>query len=318
MNPKLKLLLTGTVVTLFIVTGCLIAAQTNKPATTPPKSERPESIRVNVELVNVAFSARDKKGKLVNDLSKEDFKIFENNVEQNSTNFSRETDLPLAIALLIDASASIREKLAFEQEATIDFFHATLRRKVDRGLLVSFDVAIDILQDFTDDPDLLTKAVRKIKPGGGTKMFDAIYLACQEKLKNDPAQRKALILISDGDDNNSNQDINTVIDIARRADTSIYTISTNSSGFFGMESPKLDKVLKTLADETGGQALFPMKAADLAKSFLDISQELRSQYSLGYRSTNPVRDGAFRPIRIECARKDIRIKTRKGYYAQKS
>lgn len=318
MNPKMKLLLTGMVVALFIVTGCLIAAQTNKPAATPQKPDRPESIRVNVELVNVAFSARDKKGKLVNDLSKEDFKIFENNVEQGATNFSRETDLPLAIALLIDASASIREKLAFEQEATIDFFHTTLRRKVDRGLLVSFDVAIDILQDFTDDPDLLTKAVRKIKPGGGTKMFDAIYLACQEKLKNDPAPRKALILISDGDDNNSNQDISTVIDIARRADTSIYAVSTNSSGFFGMESPKLDKVLKTLADETGGQALFPFKAADLAKSFLDISQELRSQYSLGYRSTNPVKDGAFRSIRIECARKDIRIKTRKGYYAQKS
>jgi Ca-activated chloride channel family protein len=317
MTPKMKLLLTGMVAALFIVTGCLMAAQTNQSPATPPKSDRPESIRVNVELVNVAFSARDKKGKLVNDLSKEDFKIFENSVEQNATNFSRETDLPLAVALLIDASASIREKLAFEQEATIDFFHSTLRRKVDRGLLVSFDVAIDILQDFSDNPDLFTKAVRKIKPGGGTKMFDAIYLACQEKLKNDPAPRKALILISDGDDNNSNQDINTVIDIARRADTSIYAISTNSSGFFGMESPKLDKVLKTLADETGGQALFPMKAADLGKSFLDISQELRSQYSLGYRSTNPAKDGSFRSIRIECARKDIRIKTRKGYYAQK-
>jgi Ca-activated chloride channel homolog len=318
MKPNFRILFAEIAAALFFIASCLMAAQSDKPITAPPKSDRPESIRINVELVNVAFSVRDKKGKLVNDLAKEDFKIFENNVEQSVTNFARETDLPLAVALLIDASASIREKLTFEQEATIDFFHTTLRRKVDRGMLVSFDVAIDILQDFTDDPDLLTKAARKIKSGGGTKMFDAIYLACQEKLKNDPAPRRALILISDGDDNSSNQDIGTVIDIARRADASIYAISTNSSGFFGMASPKLDKVLKTLADETGGQALFPFKAEDLAKSFLDISQELRSQYSLAYRSTDPLRDGAFRSLRIECARKDMKIKTRKGYYARKS
>jgi Ca-activated chloride channel homolog len=318
MAIRFKLLLALTLLILLPSGRCLSASQAGKPAAAPPKVERPESIKVNVELVNVIFSARDKKGKLVNDLSKEDFKVFENNQEQTVTNFARETDLPLAIALLIDASASIREKLQFEQEASMDFFLSILRRKVDRGMLISFDIAIDILQDFTDDPELLNKAIRKIKPGGGTKMLDSVYLACQEKLKNDPAPRKALVLISDGDDNSSNQDIETVIDVARRADTSIYAISTNSSGFYGMAAPKLDKVLKILADETGGQALFPFKATDLGKSFLDISQELRSQYSLAYRSTNPAKDGSFRSLRIDCRRKDVKIKTRKGYYAQKS
>ena len=302
-----------------IVLGLTRLAAQSGQSSSPAKADKPpESIRINVELVNVAFSVRDKKGKLVTDLNQEDFKIFENHLEQQVTNFSRETDLPLAVSLLIDSSASIREKLKFEQEATMEFFHSTLRRKIDRGMLVSFDIAIDILQDFTDDPDLLTKAVKKIKPGGGTKMYDAIYLACQEKLKNDPAPRKALLLISDGDDNSSNQDLETVVEVARRSDVSIYAISTNSSGFFGMASPKLDKVLKVLAEETGGRALFPFKADELALSFMDISQELRSQYTLAYRTTNPVRDGTFRSIRIDCARKDMKIKTRKGYYAQKS
>ena len=149
-----------------------------------------KSIVVEVELVNVVFSAVDKKGKVVTDLTREDIKIEENDKEQTITNFTRESDVPLAIALLIDTSTSIRDKLKVEQEAAIDFFHTTIRRRLDKATLLSFDSTIDLLQPFTDNPDELTKAVRKLKPGGGTKMFDAIQLACQEQLKKESGKRR--------------------------------------------------------------------------------------------------------------------------------
>jgi Ca-activated chloride channel family protein len=280
-----------------------------------PKSDRTqERLRVDVELVNVSCSVRDKKGKLVTDLNKENFRVHENNKAQEITNFARETDQGLTIAVLIDTSTSIRDKFRFEQEAAIDFFHTTIRRKKDKALLLTFDSTIDLLQDFTDDPDQLTKAVRALKPGGGTKMFDAIFQVCQEKMRSETGSRKVLVLISDGDDNLSLESVESTLEIAQRADASIFTISTNSSAFFGMSSPKNDKILKRLADETGGRAFFPPKTEDLAQSFQDISEELRSQYSLAYRSTNSNRDGSFRAIKIDTDHKDLKVRARKGYY----
>jgi Ca-activated chloride channel homolog len=290
-------------------------AQAGKsPAAEPKTNTSPESLRINVELV---FSVHDKKGKLATNLDKTDFKVYENNIPQTITNFANETNLPLAIALLIDASSSIRDKLQFEQEASMDFFFATLRRQIDRGVLVSFDTTLEVLQDFTDDPDLMAKALKKLRPGGGTRMFDAIFFACQEKLQKAQAPRKALVLISDGEDNASTHSLDDVIEIAHRTETAIYTISTNSAGFFGMSAPKNDELLKKLADETGGRALFPMKALDLGRSFQEISQELRHQYSLAYRSTDIAKNGAFRPIRIECTVKGLKVNARKGYFAPK-
>ncbi|MGH9963007.1 MAG: VWA domain-containing protein, partial [Pyrinomonadaceae bacterium] len=220
-----------------------------------------------------------------------------------------------ALALLIDSSTSIRDKLKVEQEAAIDFFHTTVRRRIDNAMLISFDSTVDILQPFTDDPDQLTKAVRRLKPGGGTKMFDAIHLACQEQLGKEPGKRRILVLISDGDDNMSFELLDSTREAAPRADVSIYAISTNTSGFFGMAAPKNDKTLKRLAEETGGRAFFPNKIDEMAMNFQEISQELRHQYSLAYRSTNRKRDGSFRSIRIETARKDVRMQHRKGYYS---
>jgi Ca-activated chloride channel homolog len=292
-----------------------LSQSNTNPAPTPKATRTQERLVVDVELINVSFSVLDKKGKLVTDLSQDEFKIYENDKAQKITNFARETDLPLTVALLIDTSTSIRDKFKFEQEAAIDFFHTTLRRKKDKGLLMSFDSTIDLLQDFTDDPDQLTKAVKRLKPGGGTKMFDAIYLVCQEKLKNEAGSRKVLVLISDGDDNLSLESLASALEMVQRAEVTIFAISTNSSGFFGMASPKNDKVLKKLAEDTGGRAFFPPKVEDLAQSFHEISQELRSQYSLAYRSTNPNKDGSFRSIKIATSRKDVKIKSRKGYYA---
>jgi VWFA-related protein len=279
------------------------------------KTEKnPDNLVVNVELVNVLFTVMDRKGKLVTDLDKSNLKLYEDNKLQTITNFSRETDLPLTIALVIDTSTSIRERFKFEQEAAIDFLYRTLRPKKDKSLLVTFDSAIELVQDYTDNPEVLSKAIRQIRPGGGTKMLDAIYLACQEKLKSELG-RKILILISDGDDNLSLETLASTLEMAQKSDVAIFAISTNSTGFFAITAPKADKILKRLAEETGGRAFFPFKAEDLSASFQDIGAELRSQYSLAYRSSNPGRDGSFRSIKIETDRKNLKVKARKGYYA---
>ena len=303
---------------LVLFTSSTDFSQTASSRTVRPEADvPPERLRIDVDLVNLSFSVRDKKGQLVTDLTKENFKIYESNKLQEISNFAREADLPITVALVIDTSTSIRDKFKYEQEAAIDFFHTTIRRKKDKGLLLSFDSNVELLHDFTDDPDALTKAVKALKPGGGTKMFDAIYQVCQEKLKAEAGSRKILILISDGDDNLSLESLESTLEMAQRSDVAIFAISTNSSAFFGMSSPKNDKTLKRLADETGGRAFFPLKIEDLAQSFQDIAQELRSQYSLAYRSNNTNRDGAFRPIRIDTGRRDLRVKARKGYYAPK-
>ena len=292
-------------------------SQTKVLDTKQEKTETaPDNLIVHVDLVNVLFTVTDRKGKLVTDLEKQNLKVSEDNRPQTITNFTRETDLPLTIAILIDTSTSIRDRFKFEQQAAIDFLYRTLRPKKDKALLITFDSAIELVQDYTDNAELLAKAIRQVRPGGGTKMFDGIYLACQEKLKAE-AGRKVMILISDGDDNLSLQTLAGTLEMAQKSDVSIYTISTNSSGFFGITAPKADKILKRLAEDTGGRAFFPFKAEDLSESFQDISAELRSQYSVAYRSSNPARDGSFRSVRIETDRKNLRVKARKGYYAAK-
>jgi VWFA-related protein len=281
------------------------------------ETDKAKNLVVNVDLVNVLFTVTDRRGKLVTDLSQKELKLLEDNRVQSITNFSRETDLPLTIALLIDTSTSIRDRFKFEQEAAIDFLYRTIRPRKDKGLLITFDSAIELVQDYSDNPELLAKAIRQVRPGGGTKMLDAIYLACQEKLKSETG-RKLIILISDGDDNLSLETLSSTLEMAQRSDVAIFTISTNSSGFFGLTAPKADKLLKRLADETGGRAFFPFKAEDLSQSFQDIAAELRSQYSLAYRSSNVNRDGTFRAIKIEPERKNVKVKSRKGYYAPRS
>jgi Ca-activated chloride channel homolog len=274
----------------------------------------PDNLVVHVDLVNVLFTVTDRKGTLVTDLGRENLKIYEDNKPQAITNFTRETELPLTIAVLIDTSSSIRDRFKFEQQAAIDFLYRTLRPNKDKALLITFDSAIELIQDFSDNPEVLAKAIRQVRPGGGTKMFDAIYLTCQEKLKAETG-RKIMILISDGDDNLSLETLSGTLEMAQKSDVSIYSISTNSSGFFGLTAPKADKVLKRLAEDTGGRAFFPFKAEDLSASFQDISAELRSQYSLAYRSSNPTRDGSFRSIKIETDRRNLKVKARRGYYA---
>lgn len=274
-----------------------------------------KAIAIDVDLVNVPFSALDKKGNPIKDLRQDEIKIFEDNESQRITNFSHDPDAPLAIALLIDTSTSSRSKFKVEQEAAIDFFQTAVRRKKDSCLLMSFDSTIDLLQPFTDDPDLLTRAIRRLKTGGGTKLFDAIHKACKEYLMKEQGKRRVLIFISDGDDNMSYETFDSTLQVILQTDVSVFSISTNSSGFFGMENPKLDKIFKRYAEESGGRFFFPKKIEDMAYNFQDITEELRDQYSLAYRSTNTTKDGAFRSIKVETTRKDVKLKYRKGYYA---
>ena len=291
------------------------------PTTSPAEATAPNSNKelvVDVDLVNVVFSVLDKKGKAIPDLNLNEISVVEGDATQKITNFTHEAAGPVALAVLIDTSNSIRAQFKVEQEAAIDFFHTTVRRRQDKAMLMSFDSTVDILQPFTDDADLLTKAVRRLKTGGGTKMFDAVQLACQEHLRKQTGMRRVLVLISDGDDNMSFEMLGSTIEAAQRAEVAIYAISTNTSGFFGMSAPKNDKVLKRLAEETGGRAFFPAKIDEMAVNFQDISIELRNQYSLAYRSSNKQRDGSFRSIKINTIRKDAKAFHRKGYYAAPS
>lgn len=274
-----------------------------------------KEIFIDVDLVNVPLSALNKRGDPIKDLNQNEIKIFENDSPQQITNFSHDPDAPLAIGLLIDTSTSTRAKFKVEQEAAIDFAQTAVRRKKDSCLLMSFDSTIDLLQPFTDDPDLLTRAIKRLKTGGGTKMYDAIHKACLEYLLKERGKRRVLILISDGDDNMSYETLESALQVILQTDVSVFSISTNSSGFFGMENPKLDKIFKRFADESGGRAFFPKKLEDMAYNFRDIIEELRDQYTLAYRSSNKNKDGAFRSIKVESTRKDVKMRYRKGYYA---
>jgi VWFA-related protein len=312
---------------LVVTLSCLVMAQRAPQTPSAPSSlstappARPaddQTISVEVNLVNILFTVADRKGKFVTNLRRDDFRVFEDDKAQTITNFSSESNLPLTIALLVDTSGSIRDKLKFEEEAAIEFFYTTLQRGKDKALVISFDSGVDLLQDFTDDAEKLADKIRKIRAGGGTAMYDAVYLAINQKLAGQEG-RRVVILISDGDDNSSRVSLTETLESAQRNDVTVYGISTNSTAFFGSkEQERGDKTLKRLAEETGGKAFFPLKIQDLASSFLDIHDELRSQYQIGYRPTNARMDGTFRRIRVDVSDKRFRARAKTGYYMPKA
>jgi len=305
---------------LLALAGSATAQRPQQQQTQPGQPSPPgdQTISVNVDLVNILYTVADKRGKFVTNLKKEDFRVFEDEKPQAVTNFSSETDLPLTIALLVDTSGSIRDKLRFEQEAAIEFFYSTLRRGKDKALVISFDSGVDLLQDYTDDPEMLSDAVRKIRAGGGTSLYDAVYLAASEKLAGQKG-RKVLILISDGDDNSSRLSLTETLEASQKNEVTIYGISTNSAAYFGSkEQDRGDKTLKRFSEETGGKPFFPFKVQDLAVSFQDIGEELRSQYTIAYRPSNNKADGTFRKIRIDVADKRYKARSRNGYYAPRA
>jgi VWFA-related protein len=295
-----------------------MAAQQANPGPPPATAQPPSStqpIRVRVELVNVLMTVTDRKNRLVIHLTKDDFRVFEDNKPQTIRYFSRESDLPLRIAILIDTSSSIRERLRFEQEAALDFLNTTIRRGKDMAFVVGFDVEPQLIQDYTDNMEKLSNAIRGLQAGGVTSLYDAVFFSCKEKMlffpPPEPYLRRVMIIISDGEDNQSEHTREEALAMAQRGEVTIFTISTNRTGLEG----RGDKVLRRLAQETGGRAFFPFEASELAVDFQQIAHELRSQYSLAYVSTNAAHDGTFRSISVEPLEKGMRVRAKAGYFA---
>jgi Ca-activated chloride channel homolog len=285
-----------------------------------PASDAPDDtvtvIRKRVDEVNVVFTVTDKRDHFVKDLTENDFRVIDDSRPALSIqSFSRQTNLPLRVGLLIDASNSVRDRFKFEQEAAIEFLNQIIRPKYDRAFVIGFDTTPEVTQDFTDSPEQLSKGVRMLRAGGGTAMYDAIYFACRDKLMKEDkgvlATRRAIILLSDGEDNQSRVSREEAVEMAQRAEVIIYAISTNTSGL----KLRGDKVLEHFAEETGGKAFFPFKIEDVANAFTEISDELRSQYAISYKPADFLADGKYRKIEILAENKKYHVRARKGYYA---
>jgi VWFA-related protein len=303
-------------ISICVVLPASLSAQKNKKAQ-PVKEDAAQTLSVNVDLVNVLFTVADKNGRFITNLQKSDFKVAEDYIPQMVSNFSNETNLPLSIGLVFDTSASILGKLKFEQEAAGEFFYTTLRRGTDKAFVVTFDNKVGLAQDFTDNSELLTKSLNKVHSAGTTALFDAVYEAITNKLVGQEG-RKVVIVISDGDDNSSERSIEETIETAQKSDTVIYAVGTNPTELFGSDRDRGNKYLKRLTEETGGRLFLPVKLEDLTQSFLQISEELRSQYTLGYFSTNLKRDGSYRHIKITTNNKLFKVRARDGYYASRA
>ena len=272
-------------------------------------------IRKRVDEVNVVFTVTDKRDHFVKDLTQSDFRVVDDSKPANIESFSRETNLPLRVGLLIDASNSVRDRFKFEQEAAIEFLNQIIRPKYDRAFVIGFDTTPEVTQDFTDNTEQLSHGVRMLRAGGGTAMYDAIYFACRDKLmaadRGQIATRRAIILLSDGEDNQSRVSREEAVEMAQRAEVIVYAISTNTSGV----KLRGDKVLEYFAEQTGGKAFFPFKIEDVANAFTEISDELRSQYAISYKPADFVADGKYRKIEILAENKKYHVRARKGYYA---
>lgn len=305
------------------------------PSAPPAQADRQGAIVRNVNLVEVLFSVVTKREKLVTDLQKENFKVFDDGAEQEITDFSQPTDLPLRIGMVLDTSNSIRERLKFEQDAAIDFIFNAIRRGRDQAFLMTFDDGPQIIKEFTGDTGDIRDTILKQRAGGGTSLYDAVYAASTHLQKDSPMPpgpnsdvRRVLVVISDGDDNSSSHSRGEAVEMAQRAGVIIYSISTSTDWISAedekdpskrisrkYEKGEGDKVLEQLAQETGGRAFFPYKVDDLGQSFLDIGDELRHQYALAYSPAGRSADGKYHTIKIQTDRKDVIVRARKGYYS---
>jgi Ca-activated chloride channel family protein len=299
----------------------LFAQQASRPAAQKPDSAIEDDPRTRIILdvtrVNMLFTVTDKKGRFVTDLGKDDFLVLENKKPQSIAEFTAETDLPLRLGILIDTSNSIRDRFKFEQEAAISFLQSVIHKGHDKALVVSFDTSTELVADLIDDTEKLENAIRALRPGGGTALYDAIYFACRDKLSKDQPRhkfRRAIVIVSDGDDNQSQYTRDQALEMAQKADVVMYAISTNITH----SETEGDKVLKYLTSETGGQAFFPFKVEDLEQSFENIANELRHQYNIFYRPEPLKADGLYHTVDLKVkGRKDLLVRCRKGYYAPK-
>jgi len=287
-----------------------------KQAESDDQEEKLTTIVKQVDEVNVVFTVTDKRGKFVKDLKQDDFSVVDDNKPAKAIrSFRSETNLPLRVGLLIDASNSIRDRFKFEQEAAIEFLNQIIRPKDDKAFVIGFDTTPEVTQGFTDNTEALSRGVRMLRPGGGTALYDAVYYACRDQImvndKGSTATRRAIILLSDGDDNQSRVSREEAVEMAQKAEVIIYTISTNTSG----QKLKGDKVLEHFAEQTGGRAFFPFKIQDVSDAFSQIQDELRSQYAISYKPADLEPNSKYHSIQILADNKKYKVRARKGYYA---
>jgi Ca-activated chloride channel family protein len=311
----------------ILTVAALVWAQTPPtPQQTPPAAQQPANqpptgqqgdiiIKAKVERVPVLFTAVDRRDHFVTDLERPDVQVFDEKKKQEIVDFTQETDLPLRVGLLVDTSNSIRDRFKFEQEAAIEFLRSIIRQGKDEVFLMSYDTNVELVQDLTGDIDALTKGIRSLKAGGGTSLYDAIYEASRDKFlhsgdSDSVSVRRVLIVIGDGDDNNSRASREETLAMAQRAEATVFTIGTNISGV----EMTGDKILKRFSEETGGRSFFPFHLQDMTTSFQNITLELRSQYSLVFKPSTP-RDGQFHHIEVASLRKGVKVRARKGYFA---
>lgn len=280
-----------------------------------PDASNTPTIKIGVNEVNLIFTVTDKHGHYIPNLKLSDFALLDNQRAPEKVNsFRQQINLPLRVGVVIDASTSIRSRFQFEQQSASEFLLETLKSNKDKAFVMGFDVTPTIEQDWTDNIDALQTGINRLRPGGGTALFDAVYTACRDKLLSERGTepvRKAMILISDGDDNQSRVHPDEAIKECQRAETIIYAISTNWTPSRG----KGDKVLTDMAEATGGQVFFPPSVEEMSASFKSIEEELRSQYALNYTPADFKDDGAFRTIYLYCNDRRYQVRAKKGYFA---
>jgi Ca-activated chloride channel family protein len=292
------------------------AGQTAAQSKTAQDDNNAFTLKTSVNEVNLIFTVTDKHGKFINDLQPKDFALLDNQKPPTQVySFSQQTNLPLRVGLLIDASTSIRLQFKFEQQAATEFLLQVLRPQTDRAFIMGFNAKAYITQDYTNNPDALESGINKLQPAGGTALYDAIYTACRDKLLSAaPAQatvRKALVVVSDGDDNQSRAYLDDAIKECQRAQAEVYTISTNS----GPSRDRGDDTLSKISAATGGTAFFPHRIEDISNEFNSIQLELRSQYALAYKPADFKPDGSFRTIYFEALDRRYTVRAPKGYFA---
>jgi Ca-activated chloride channel family protein len=302
------------------------APASTAPSTQAPPAQQPATgqeqtdvnaptIRLGVNEVSLIFTVTNKHGEYVPNLQQSDFALLDDQKAPARVNsFHQQINLPLRVGVVIDASTSIRSRFQFEQQSATEFLLQVVKARSDRAFVMGFDVTPTVETDWTDNIDALEAGVNRLRPGGGTALFDAVYTACRDKLLSERGPepvRKAMVLISDGDDNQSRVHPDEAIKMCQRAETIIYAISTNWTPSRG----KGDQVLTQMSSETGGLTFFPPSVEEMSNSFKSIEEELRSQYALTYTPADFKSNGAFRPIYLYCNDRRYIARAKKGYFA---
>ena len=292
-------------------------SQATSPAPARESDDATPTLKVGVNEVDLVFTVTDKHGHFIKGLNLSDFGLLDNRMQPEAVlHFQQQTDLPLRVGIMLDTSESIRQRFQFEQQAAVQFLMQTLHRN-DRAFVEGFDVQVDVSQPFTNNVDSLDQGISKLRPGGGTALYDALYTTCHDQmltLRENGAVRKALVLVSDGEDNYSHAYEGDAIKECQRAETIVYAISTNVSP----SRDKGDTVLQQIATATGGRAFYPMRIEDVANGFTAIAEELRSQYLLEYTPANFKADGSFRTIYLQARNPAYTVRAHTGYFAPKA